>query len=121
MNGNMVEHFKRALQQTEAEREPAHIAQLFAEGSALSNLGGDQTRDATEFWRVYLEQFTEIRSEFINEITAEGGAALEWKSRGRTKAGKPIDYRGVSLIEFDGEKLTGFRTYYDSAAFVRGL
>lgn len=120
MSEHIIARFKNALQQTETERDAAPVAQLFAEGAPLSNLGGDQTHDATEFWSKYLEQFEEIRSDFTKEIASESGAALEWSSRGRTKDGRPIDYRGVSLLEFDGEKLTSFRTYYDSAAFVRG-
>ena len=34
--------------------------------------------------------------------------------------GKPIHYRGVSSLSFegDGDKVKAFRTYYDSAAFL---
>ncbi|MDQ6656126.1 MAG: nuclear transport factor 2 family protein [Verrucomicrobiota bacterium] len=114
----MAARFKQALQQTEQTRDAKHVASLFAEGAELSNLGGDHGTDAERFWSVYLQQFSEIRSEFTGEVVSDTGAALEWKSRGTTAEGKPIEYSGISLIEFDGDRVTSFRSYYDSAAFV---
>ena len=111
--------FKKALQETEAKREAGPVAGLFAAGAALSNLGGDHGTDPRAFWQIYLDQFREIRSEFSGEIVTERSAALEWSSRGTTAEGKPVEYRGVSLIEFNADAVTSFRTYYDSAAFVR--
>ena len=120
-NGNtgIAERFKQALQQTEQSRDAAAVASLFREGAQLTNLGGDHGTDAHKFWQVYLEQFGEIRSEFTSEMVSDRSAALEWQSRGTLQDGREIDYRGVIVIEFDGDQLTGFRTYYDSAAFVR--
>ena len=115
----MTEEFKRALQETERTRDAEHVAQLFADGARLINLGGDHDKDAMQFWQTYLDQFQGVNSEFIGDLTTANGAALEWRSRGRTKEGREVDYVGVSLIEFDGHALTAFRTYYDSAAFVR--
>ncbi len=43
---------------------------------------------------------------------------MEWVASGQLKGGQPTEYRGVSLIEHDGQAVTAFRTYYDSAAFV---
>ncbi|HEX8279951.1 MAG TPA: nuclear transport factor 2 family protein [Chthoniobacterales bacterium] len=111
--------FKQALQETEKTGDPKRVASLFADGASLTNLGGDHGNDATVFWQKYLEQFREIRSEFTGETVSERSAALEWKSRGSLTDGRPVDYRGVSIIEFDGDRVTSFRTYYDSAAFVR--
>ena len=46
---------------------------------------------------------------------------LEWVSEGVIAAtGQPFNYRGVSVIEHDGEKAHKFRTYYDSAVFLPG-
>ena len=111
--------FKQALQETEQSRDPAAVASLFQEGAQLTNLGGDHGTDARKFWQVYLDQFQEIRSEFTGEILSDGRAALEWQSRGKLSDGRPVDYGGVSLIEFDNAAVTSFQTYYDSAAFVR--
>ena len=122
-NGNrgLAARFKEALQQTEQSRDPSAVASLFKEGARLTNLGGDHGNDATKFWQVYIDQFSDIRSEFTGEITSEGAAALEWQSRGTLTDGRPVEYSGVSVIEFDHDAVTSFRTYYDSAAFVRGV
>jgi hypothetical protein len=119
-NGNtgLAERFKQALQQTEETREASHVASLFAEGAPLTNLGGDHGTDAKLFWQIYLDQFSDVRSEFTSEIMSDNGASLEWQSRGTTAEGNPIDYRGVSIIEYNADAVTSFRTYYDSAAFV---
>lgn len=119
-NGNtgIAARFKQALQQTEQSRDPSAVASLFREGARLTNLGGDHGTDARKFWQVYLEQFGDVRSEFTGEIISDRSAALEWQSRGTLTDGREVDYRGVSVIEFDGDTLTSFRTYYDSAAFV---
>ena len=111
--------FKQALQETEQSRDPSVVASLFREGARLTNLGGDHGADARKFWQIYLEQFGNIRSEFTGEIISHRSAALEWQSRGKLTDGREVHYRGVSVIEFDGDALTSFRTYYDSAAFVR--
>lgn len=95
------------------------VAKLFRKDARLTNLGGDHGADVEQFWQTYLDQFSEIRSEFIAQIISEKCAALEWRSRGKLADGHAIDYRGVSLIEFDDQGVTAFRTYYDSALFVR--
>lgn len=118
-NSGLPARFKQALQETEKTRDAAHVASLFADGATLTNLGGEHGADPRAFWQTYVEQFSDIRSEFTGEIISENGAALEWQSHGTTAEGKPVEYRGVSLIEFDQEAVTGFRTYYDSAVFVR--
>ena len=118
-NNGMPARFKAALQQAEESCDAQPVASLFREGARLTNLGGDHGTDAMKFWQIYLEQFSEIRSDFTGEIASNGTAALEWESRGKLADGRPVDYRGVSLIEFDDDAVTSFRTYYDSAAFVR--
>lgn len=124
MSGNngdtgWVARFKEALQQTEQAHDASYVASLFAEGARLTNLGGDHGNDATVFWKTYLDQFAEIRSEFTAETVSEKSAALEWQSIGTTVDGQPVKYRGVSVVDLGDDALTGFRTYYDSAAFVR--
>jgi len=120
-NGNTgwVARFKEALQQTEQTHDASYVASLFAAGAQLTNLGGDHGNDANRFWKTYLDQFADIRSEFTAETVSDKSAALEWQSSGTTADGQPVSYRGVSVIDFRGDALTGFRTYYDSAAFVR--
>jgi ketosteroid isomerase-like protein len=40
-------------------------------------------------------------------------------STGTLSTGRPIEYRGVTVLEFDDGAVTRLRTYYDdSAAFI---
>ena len=49
---------------------------------------------------------------------ADGFAVLEWTSDAELAAGKRVTYRGVSILEADGDRVARFRTYYDTAALV---
>jgi ketosteroid isomerase-like protein len=117
----MAQRFADALQRTEEARDPEHLVPLFAEDAQLHNLAiADQgVEGARDFWQTYLDQFDQIRSEFSHLIEQESQAALVWTSKGALRGGRPITYRGVSIIEFDGEKVHRFETVYDSAAFLR--
>lgn len=117
----MAQTFADALQRTEETRDPEPLVRLFAEDSELHNLAiGDQgLPGAQHFWQTYLDQFDDIRSEFSHMIEADGQAALVWTSKGALKGGRPITYRGVSIVEHDGDKVHRFETVYDSAAFLR--
>ena len=117
----MAQTFADALQRTEETRDPDHLVRLFAEEAELHNLAiADQGKHgAQHFWQTYLAQFDEIRSEFSHLIEGDGQAALVWTSKGALKGGRPITYRGVSIVEHDGDKVHRFETVYDSAAFLR--
>ena len=117
----MAQRFAEALQSTEGSRDPEPLVQLFAEDAQLHNLAiADQgVEGARDFWQTYLDQFETIRSEFSHLIEQDGQAALVWTSSGALRGGRPITYRGVSVIEFDGDKVHRFETVYDSAAFLR--
>ena len=43
---------------------------------------------------------------------------LEWTSDATLTDGRPLQYRGVTVIVLDGDKITKLRTYYDSAQFA---
>ena len=38
---------------------------------------------------------------------------------GTAPDGRPVDCRGVTILELGEDKVTGLRTYYDSAVFTR--
>ena len=117
----MAQTFADSLQRTEDTRDPEPLVRLFSEDAELHNLAiSHQGLDgARQFWDTYLQQFKSIRSEFSHLIESDGQAALVWTSKGTLKDGHPITYRGVSVIEFDGDKVHRFETVYDSAAFLR--
>lgn len=43
---------------------------------------------------------------------------MGWARTGALAGGRPVDHRGVTSIDLDGNLITGLRTYCDSAAFV---
>jgi ketosteroid isomerase-like protein len=117
----MAQTFAESLQRTEESGDPEHLVRLFAEDAELHNLAiaEEGIEGARRFWQTYLAQFDRIRSEFSHLIETDGEAALVWTSEGTLKGGHPIRYRGVSVIEFEGDRVHRFETVYDSAAFVR--
>lgn len=117
----MAGRFADALQRTEETRDPEVLVALFAEGAELQNLAirHQGIEGARAFWRTYLDQFDHIRSEFSHLIEQGGQSALVWTSTGAMKGGHPITYRGVSVLDHDGDKVRRFETIYDSAQFVR--
>ena len=107
--------FIDALHRLEGERDVDAIASLFAADAVISNplvktKGGE---GVAEFWGAYRKSFDDIRSEFSTILEKDGRVALEWRSTGSAK-GRPFAYEGVSILEA-GEKVTAFRTYFDSA------
>lgn len=120
MPGTFAERFAAALQESEARKDPGPVAGLFGDDAELSNLAHEErgADGARRFWQEYLDAFGTIRSEFSAIKQADGWALLEWTSEGTLPAGKPVKYRGVSILEVDGERVSKFRTYYDTAALV---
>ena len=114
-----ADRFIDALRQLEEGGETGTIVGLFADGAEISNplvkheAGG---QDAAErFWSSYRGAFTQIRSEFRKIVDSDGTAFLEWVSSGTSAKGAPFRYGGVSVIEHDGERISSFRTYFDTA------
>ncbi|AAF11365.1 nuclear transport factor 2 family protein [Deinococcus radiodurans] len=117
-----TEQFMQALQQAESTGNVDALVALHAPDATLRNLtdrtwqGTDGARD---FWQTYLGNFERIHSEFTHSQEQSGLGVMEWTAEGELKGGQPISYRGVSLIDVDGNQVKAFRTYYDSASFVQ--
>lgn len=120
MPDTLADRFARALQEAEQKKDPGPVAGLFGDDAELSNLSHQErgADGARKFWQTYLDAFGAIRSEFSAVKQFDGWAVLEWTSRGTLAAGKPVEYRGVSILETAGDAVTKFRTYYDTAALV---
>ncbi|BAC90001.1 nuclear transport factor 2 family protein [Gloeobacter violaceus] len=116
-----VERFMQTLQHTEQSGDVESLVNLFAEDAELSNLVLTEPlrglAGARQFWSDYLGAFGQIRSHFERAIAADNAAVLEWVSEGKLHSGEPIRYRGVSILEIEGDRVRRFRSYYDSAAF----
>jgi ketosteroid isomerase-like protein len=118
----VTQQFMDALREAERRRDPEPLLPLFAEDAQASKVSRKTPARGREeirrFWSDYLQLFERIESEFLTVLTNDLGAALEWRSRGRLRNGRPVDYRGVTLLEVEGLQVRRFRTYYDTAAFV---
>ena len=122
---NFAETFKSTLQQIEQSRDPEALVALFGSDAELLNLALTEPmkgeEGARKFWSNYLSAFDKVESKFHHSSDAENTAVLEWVSEGVIAAtGQPFNYRGISVVEHDGEKVHKFRTYYDSAVFLPG-
>lgn len=114
--------FKKTLQQIEESRDVTPLVALFGEEASIDSPARDHKltgrNEIQKFWSEYIDAFGTIRSTFTADHTIGDTSILEWVSEGTLPTGRPIKYRGVSIITFRGYKVSSFTTYYDSAAFV---
>ncbi len=126
----IAKSFMQSLRKAEETRELKELCELFGENPMLENLtrpslGKHSTHNheakhtsPTAFWRQYLSAFERIESHFTH-VTDDGRTAvLEWHSVGCLATGTPVEYNGVSIFEHDNNRISHFRTYYDSAALL---
>ena len=118
------QRFADALQSLEQGNSDDMLAQ-YVDGAELQRPerkhGPGQETDPQTFWEQYRAEFDEISTEFSRIAEAGDEGILEWRSTGRLSAGREIDYQGVSLLTFDGDKVSRFATYYDTAAFINPI
>lgn len=118
-----AQSFADALQELERSGNLDAFLDVFADDVQLvrpepgsSQHGRDGAR---RFWQAYLDQFSQISSEFGRVVDADRLGELEWVSRGRLATGRDITYAGCSLLEHDDDgKVVRFATYYDTVPFV---
>jgi ketosteroid isomerase-like protein len=125
----VVRNFMRCLREAENHRETKSLCELFAENAELVNITRQPTSKSSQpnpqpnpsvksFWSHYLGAFDRVESHFLNVIDDGSSAVLEWRSSGRLPMGLPVEYSGVSILEYEGDRISKFRTYYDSGAFL---
>lgn len=122
MTSAMAESFMKTLQQVENTGDVEPLVAMFTEDAELMNLAMTEPlkghEGARRFWQKYLSVFERIHSKFTHVVEGDRTAVLEWISEGALSNGESVNYRGVSLIEIDNERVRHFRTYYDSAVFL---
>ena len=122
MTTDRAQSFAAALQDLERTQDvDRFVSGTFADDVELVRPETGQrergTGGATQFWQQYVDQFEEIRSEFDRVVEGDV-AVLEWTSTGRLNGGSDISYRGVSVLDFDGDgRVTRFAAYYDTMPF----
>ena len=116
MSEELTERFIAELSRVESGGDVAGIADLFSPECEVGNntltapLKGQD--GAREFWENYRKSLGKIRSEFRNKIVSDDRAALEWTTKGDNDE---INYEGVSILEFEGEKISRFFAYFNPA------
>jgi ketosteroid isomerase-like protein len=119
---DVSDRFMQALHHLDEQRDPGPLVELTSEDAVLTKLGDHREArgpdGARGFWEEYRGVFDTISTDFTHTFDGEAGSCLEWTSTGTLPDGADLSYRGVTVIDVDGQRVTGVRTYYDSAAFV---
>ena len=119
-----ADSFATALRSFEDTGDSSQLRELFAPNPELLRpqvaTGNEGTSDVTRFWEEYRSQFSQLSTEFVRVMESGDLGVLEWVSRGTLTTGRPIEYSGTSLLNFDDEgRIRRFATYFDTAAFLR--
>lgn len=98
----------------------AAFAALFDDDAVTQRLDarGERRGEVEQFWKEYRDQFTSISTSFYDVVEGGDRVALEWTSDATLTDGRPLQYRGVTVLDLDGNKISKLRTYYDSAQFT---
>ena len=116
------ERFMQALHHLDEHGDAGPMVELTSENAVLTKLDSHREAHGQDgargFWEEYRSVFDTISTEFTHTLDGDGSSCLEWASTATLPDGADLSYRGVTVIDVDGERVTGVRTYYDSAAFV---
>jgi len=115
---DVADRFVEGLWALEApDRDLDAIVAVFADDAAVGNVvAGEmfQGRDgARNFWREYRSMFDDMRSEFRTRTIQDDRAVLEWETHGTLARGGKAAYRGVSVLEVDGDRVRRFTAYFN--------
>lgn len=111
--------FVAALRRFEQDADPGDLVAQFTEDATVSRLDNRGDRyDVVEFWQEYRGYFEELSTTFVDAVESDDQVALEWTTVATLTDGKPVEYRGVTVLDLAPEAIAGLRTYYDTAAFL---
>ena len=123
MPATEVQQFIDALEQLESSRQHDRMVSLFAENCKVGNVISpdhfEGQEGASRFWQAYIGSFGEIRSDFFNRVESANQAALEWVAKGATAQGHSVSYQGITVLDFQGGKITRFMSYFDPHSLGR--
>ena len=117
MAASKAQRFVEALYALEEGGNVEPLASLHGDDADISNPlvphvhRGEQ--GAREFWSSYRGTFDTIHSDFHHVEDAGDTSFLEWTSTGRSTQGRDFSYRGVSVVEWNGDRIRAFRAYFD--------
>ncbi len=114
--------FARALRALENELDLQPMVQLYADDCEVRSplvhdplIGLEGVR---RYWRQYLDNFQEIRSEFLSLHDGKTGAALEWISSAVAWDGTILEFAGATMLLSKDERITSMRVYFDPRAVL---
>ena len=112
--------FAAGLHELDKNGDAAAFAAQFTDDAVTQRFDarGERRGEVEQFWQEYRAQFQSISTTFYDVVEGGDRFALEWTSDATLADGRPIQYRGVTVIHLDGDKVTKLRTYYDSAQFA---
>ncbi|HVG60849.1 MAG TPA: nuclear transport factor 2 family protein [Hyalangium sp.] len=118
-----AQRFVDALAKLEARGDVESLVSLFAEDAQVSNVASRRVFSgidgARQFWTEYKATLARVRSTFRNMIEAADRVALEWETQGTAHNGAAVSYEGVSIIEWDGDRIRRFYAYFDPGLLGR--
>lgn len=120
-----AQRFVDALAKLEESGDLEPLLSLFADDAQVSNAASQRMftgRDgARQFWKEYKGLLARVRSTFRNLIESGDRVALEWESQGTAHNGAAVSYEGVSIIEWDGDRIRRFSAYFDPGLLGREM
>jgi hypothetical protein len=109
--------FVRGVRALENELDLQPLVQLYAADCKLTTPLLDEelagTEGARRYWRMYLDRFHEIRTEFTSQLDGQQGSALEWISSATASDGRPLEFGGATLLLSKDERIVGMHVYFD--------
>lgn len=120
-----AQRFVEALAKLEESGELEPLVSLFADDARVSNAASQRVftgrEGARRFWSEYKGTLARVKSTFRNLIEAADRVALEWESQGTAQNGAAVSYEGVSIIEWDGDRIRRFYAYFDPGLLGREM
>ncbi len=118
-----AQRFVDALTKLEESGELEGLLALFAEDAQVSNVASRRMftgiDGARQFWTEYKGMLARVKSTFRNMIESGDRVALEWETQGTAQNGAAVNYEGVSIIEWDGDRIRRFYAYFDPGLLGR--
>ncbi|KFE68655.1 nuclear transport factor 2 family protein [Hyalangium minutum] len=120
-----AQRFVDALAKLEESGDLEAIVSLFAEDAKVSNVASQREFTGREgvrqFWRDYKAMLASVKSTFRNMIESNDRVALEWETQGTAQNGAAVNYEGVSILEWDGDRIRRFYAYFDPGLLGREI
>lgn len=69
----------------------------------------------------WLDEIPDIKVTHLHILEGDNGFASHWDAKGTTKDGKPIQYQGITLYQFQDGKVIDYWAYLDGWAVEKQL